>query len=108
MVRTRRRPLAMVVLVAALAGASSASAGPFGWIFPNESQPNSYTPWYTWAPRAERVHDLHGPKLDVYPPDRHPEITPEYNILRFPCPAVDPAATLIERASPPASSKFRY
>ncbi|HEV8059437.1 MAG TPA: hypothetical protein VGP68_06175 [Gemmataceae bacterium] len=109
MVRKQRRSLAMAVLVAALATASTASAGPFDWLFPSESQPNSYTPFHYVAPRAIRLNeDVHGPKIDVYPPDRHPEITPTYNILRFPCPAVDAAATLIERASPPATSKFRY
>lgn len=109
MVRNLRRTLIWVGLVAALASASSVQAGPFGWIFPSESQPNSYSPLHYWAPAATRLHDyFHGPKIDVYPPDRHPEIPPDYKTLRFPCPAVDPSATLIERQPPPATSKFRY
>jgi hypothetical protein len=92
-----------------LASAGAASAGPFGWIFPSESQPNSYSPLRYWAPRVERVHDIvHGPKIDVYAPDRHPEIPPTFSNLHFPCPTADPASTLIERAAPPATSKFRY
>ena len=109
MVRIQRRMLALIVLLAVVATASTANAGPFGWLFPSESQPNSYSPVRYWAPGAARFSDdVHGPRINVYAPDRHPEIPPTYNNLRFPCPAVDPAATLIERASPPATSKFRY
>jgi hypothetical protein len=109
MVRIRTRALILIVLVAALACTSSAQAGPFGWFFPSESQPNSYTPLHYWTPALTRLHEyFHGPKLDVYPPDRHPEIPPTYTNLRYPCPAVDPAATLIQRAPPPPTSKFKY
>ena len=109
MIRRIRRHIAPVVLVTLLASAGVASAGPFGWIFPSESQPNSYSPLRYWAPRAERVHDIvHGPKINVYPPDRHPEIPPTNKNLTFPCPAVDAAATIIPPSLPPATSKFRY
>ena len=90
MLRIHRRSLSIIVLLAAFATASTANAGPFDWFFPSESQPNSYTPFHYWTPRAERLKDdIHGPRIDVYAPDRHPEITPTYNILRFPRPAVD-------------------
>ena len=109
MVRIRSRRLALVVVLLSLATASSANAGPFGWIFPSESQPNSYSPINYDAPRLVRLKAyFHGPKVDVYPPDRHPEIPADYNILRFPCAAADASATLFERPSPPATSKFRY
>ena len=107
--KIQRRMLALMVLLAAVATASTASAGPFDWLFPSESQPNSYSPARYWAPRPAKLSDdIHGPRIDVYAPDRHPEITPTYTTLKFPCPSADPAATLIERASPPATSKFRY
>jgi hypothetical protein len=94
---------------ALLAGGAAASAGPFGWIFPSESQPNSYSPFRYWTPRLERVKDyFHGPKISVYAPDRHPEIPPTFSNLTFPCAAADPASTLIQRAPPPPTSKFKY
>lgn len=101
-----RLGLACLVLVTAVAGVRA--DGP-GWIFPNESQPNSYSKWWTWAPRAERVHAYcHGPKIPVYPPDRHPEVDAGMTILKFPCPQAPADATFIERPAPPAESKFKY
>ncbi len=104
-----RQHLLPVVVVTLLASAGAASAGPFGWLFPSESQPNSYSPLRYWAPRAERVNDIvHGPKIDVYAPDRHPEIPRTFGSIYFPCAAADAASTLIQHPSPPATSKFRY
>jgi hypothetical protein len=109
MVKIQRRMLALIVLVAVGATASTANAGPFGWLFPSESQPNSYSPARYWTPGpAKFSDDIHGPRIDVYAPNRHPEIAPTYSNLKFPCPSADPAATLIERPSPPVTSKFRY
>jgi hypothetical protein len=103
------RRVAPVVVIAFLFSAAAAQAGPFGWIFPSESQKNSYSPIRYWAPRAARVNDyVHGPKHSVNPPDRHPEITPSFNNLYFGSAAVDPASTLIKIQQPPATSKFRY
>src|SRR5581483_10450176 len=102
MIHYRGQRVILAVILLALASASRASAGPFGSLFPSESQPNSYSPVNYIAPRLVRVDAyFHGPKIDVYPPDRHPEIPPQFSNLRFPCPAADAAATLIERAPPP-------
>jgi hypothetical protein len=110
MVRIRRLTLAALVLCAGLAPASTASAGPLkDWLCGGDCPTPSYSPFRYWAPRLARCSDdVHGPKLDVYAPDRHPEITASYTILKFPCPAVDPAATIIEPPSAPATSRFRY
>jgi hypothetical protein len=89
---------------------SRATAGPLlDWFCPNDCPPPSYSPARFWAPAAARVHDFcHGPKIPVYPPDRHPEIPPTFTILKYPCPAALPAATIIEPPTPPADSKFKY
>ena len=88
----------------------AASAGPLiDYFFPGLHSGSSYSPFRYWAPGAARLSDdIHGPKLSVYPPDRHPEIPPTYLILKYPCPAVPPAATIIEPPTPPAESRFRY
>src|SRR5229473_1041618 len=110
MFRIRRLTLAALVLCAGLVPASTATAGPLkDWLCPSDCPTPSYSPFRYWAPRMARVNDdIHGPKLNVYAPDRHPEITPTHTILKFPCPAVEPAATVIEPPSAPATSRFRY
>jgi hypothetical protein len=111
MVRIHWLSVAALIVFAGLAPARKANAGPIkDWLCPGGDCPSpSYSPFRYWAPRLARVHDAtHGPRLSVYAPDRHPEISPTFTILRFPCPAVDPAATLIEPPTPPASSRFRY
>ena len=71
--------------------------------------PPSYSPLRYWTPGLARLHDdCHGPKLNVYAPDRHPEIPPTVTILKFPCPAALPGATIIEPPTPPPTSRFRY
>jgi hypothetical protein len=107
----RNRPLTVVLIVAAgLLWASTASAGPImDWLFPDDGPTPSYSPLRYWAPAIGRLHDnCQGPKLGVYAPDRHPEIPPTYTILKFPCQPVDPAATIIEPPTPPATSRFKY
>jgi hypothetical protein len=43
-----------------------------------------------------RISDcVHRPRLCACSPDTHPEIPPTYIILKYPCRAADPAATLI-------------
>jgi hypothetical protein len=108
--RIRRLTLAALVVCAGLLPTSAASAGPIkDWFCGGDCPAPSYSPFRYWAPRAARVNDdCHGPKLDVYAPDRHPEIPPTYDILRFSCPAVDPASTLYVPPTAPATSRFRY
>src|SRR5947209_1703432 len=108
MVRIRRLTIGALLLIAGIA--NTASAGPFlNWLAPGDGQPTSYSPLRFWAPGAARVSDqIHGPKLSVYAPDRHPEIPPTYTILTFPCPAVPPGATIIEPPTPPPESRFKY
>jgi hypothetical protein len=110
MMRMRSLTLAALVLAVGLVTASTASAGPImDWLFPDDGPTPSYSPLRYWAPAVGRVHDNHsGPKLDVYAPDRHPEIAPNYTILKFPCPPVTPEATIIEPPTPPAESRLRY
>jgi hypothetical protein len=110
MVRVHRLLSAAIILTAGLVCANTANAGPLrDWFLPEDGQSPSYSPFRYWTPRLARVNDaVHGPSLNVYAPDRHPEIPPTYTILKFTRPAVDPAATLIEPPSAPASSRFRY
>jgi hypothetical protein len=64
-----------------------------------------YSPLRYWAPGLARVYDhLHGPRMDPYPPDRHPEITPTMSTLKFACPAVEGAATVFTPPTPPFTS----
>jgi hypothetical protein len=54
--------------------------------------PSLYSPLHYWAPTLIRVRDcLHQPTVSSYGEIR-PDITPSYQIIRYPCPAVDPAA----------------
>ncbi|MBI1917476.1 MAG: hypothetical protein HYS12_22480 [Planctomycetes bacterium] len=110
MVWIRRLMVAALVLVAGLVPASTAHGGPLlDCLGIGHCPPPSYSPFRYWAPRLARVNDcIHGPRLSVYAPDRHPEIPPTFVVLPFPCPAADPAATIIERPTPPAESAFRY
>jgi hypothetical protein len=110
MVRIRRLLTTALVLAAVLCCARTASAGPIlDWLFPDDGPAPTYSLLRYWAPRLGRVNDeVHGPKLSVYAPDRHPEIQPTYTILQFPCQPVLPAATIIEPPTPPATSRFKY
>jgi hypothetical protein len=100
MVRIRWLTVAALVLAAGLVPARTAHAGAL-WDWLHDCPLPSYSPFRYWAPGLARVNDrVHGPKLSVYPPDRHPEVPPTFRILEFRCPAVDPAATLIEPPSP--------
>jgi len=110
MFRIRRLTVAALVLAAGLVSAGTASAGPLkDWLWPDDTEAPAYSRLRYWAPGASRIHDyFHGPKLDVYPPDRHPEIAPTFNILNYPAPAAAPGATIIPPPTPPATSKFRY
>src|SRR5262245_56303429 len=108
MVRVRRLA-AGLVLAGALLTAGPASAGPlWDWLCGPCPRP-SYSPARYLAPQLARVHDcIHGPKVNVQPPDRHPEIPPDWVILGFPCPAAYPTETFIPRPTPPATSRFQY
>ena len=110
MIRIRRCLVAALVLVAGLVSARTAKAGPLlDWLCCSDCPRPSYSPFRYWTPGLARVHDcIHGPRLSVYAPDRHPEITPTTLVLPFPCPAADPADTIIERPTPPRESAFRY
>src|SRR5436190_7631004 len=98
MLRIRQLAVTALVLAAGLVLGNTADAGPLkDWFYHRDCPPPDYSPFRYWVPGAARVHDkVHGPHLDVYAPDRHPEIPPTYITLTFPCPPVEPAGTLIE------------
>jgi len=104
------RLTAALVLVAGLLGTSTANAGPvISYFFPGIGTDSSYSPIHYWAPRVSKVNaDIHGPKLSVYATDRHPEIPASTIILKYPHPPVDPAGTLIQPPTAPATSRFKY
>jgi hypothetical protein len=98
-------------LGAVLLGASAANAGSLWcWLCgKDDCPPPSYPPIRYWAPGVARINDYcHGPKISVDPPDRHPEIPPDFVILTYPCPPALPGETLIPVPTPPPDSKFRY
>jgi hypothetical protein len=99
--------MALFVALALAASASRASAGPImEWLGLTENPPSSYPATRYWAPNVARFNDcVHGPRMDVYAPDRHPEITVGHDILAFPGAA--PAQTLIVPPTPPATSTAR-
>ena len=105
-----RLSVASFVFAIGLLPGSTARAGPLlDWLGRPYDPPPSYSPLRYWAPGVARVGDcIHGPRLNVYAPDRHPEIPPTTVILEYAHPAVPPGATLIEPPKPPATSKFRY
>ncbi len=108
---TRRGHLAKALFVAVVvfATASQASAGPIlEWLGLTENPPSSYPATRYWAPYAARFNDcVHGGRLDVYAPDRHPEIATGNDILTFPSAVAAPAQTLIVPPTPPATSTAR-
>jgi hypothetical protein len=103
MTRIRRLTAAALVLVVGFASAGRASAGSWRDWFQHDCPKPSYSPFRYWTPDLARVHDcVHGPKLDVYPSDTHPEVSPSFTTLQFPCPAASPAETIIPVPTPPA------
>ncbi|MFL5340064.1 MAG: hypothetical protein ACJ8F7_07925 [Gemmataceae bacterium] len=97
-------------LAVALAGASTASAGPLDrWFGPHDCPKPSYSPLRYWAPRVPKTADrLCGPWQSICAPDRHPEIIPTCYCIPFHCPPADPASTHIPTPAAPPESKFRY
>src|SRR5947209_8585451 len=110
MVRIRRLMMTAVVLAAGLVPAGNAKAGSLlDWFGCGSCPPPSYPRCRYLAPELARIKDcIHGPRLSVYAPDRHPEIPPTVLNIPFPCPAAAPAETIIERPTPPPESAFRY
>jgi hypothetical protein len=109
MTRSSRALSGMLVLALGLTSVGAASAGPPCGPLADDCPRSSYSPWRYWAPAMARMHDyFHGPKQDIYAPDRHPEINTTYTILPFSCPSAPPAATYIDRPTPPVTSKFKY
>ena len=105
----RRLVVAGLVLAAGLWPVASANAGLLDCFGHKDCPKPSYSPFHYWVPNAVRVYDcVCGPHLDVYAPARHPEIQPDYVILRFPCPAAEPSATIIEAPLAPPESKASY
>jgi hypothetical protein len=107
MARLRRLGLAGLVLVTGLVPATTARAGPL-WNWLHGCPPPSYPPIRYWAPAVAHANDdIHGPKINVYAPDRHPEIPPAFEVLPYRCPPVAPALTLIDVPTPPPTSRAR-
>ncbi len=86
-----------LVLAALLAASAPAVAGPFKK-HGTDCPPSSYSHLHYWAPNLYRLKaHFHAPANYVYTPDRHPHITPSYDILAYPCPAEEPATIYSQR-----------
>jgi hypothetical protein len=102
MVRIRRLALAALVVAAGLVSSGPATAGDLWDHLTHQCPSPSYSPFRYWTPCLARVSDcIHGPRIDVYPPDRHPEVPPSFFNLRYRCRPADPAATLVPVPTPP-------
>src|SRR5688572_10560845 len=90
---------ALVLLV----GLAVPGSGRAGWLFGHHKcPPPSYSPHHQWTPALYRfARHVHGPTLSVHPPDRYPGLPVTYQIFRYPCPPVDPAQLVAERAIAP-------
>ncbi len=81
--------------------ASLAIAGPLDRLFPDDHGCHCYPASRYWLPGLAHCHDNRAvPKLPVYAPDRHPEISPYCLVLKYPCPAAAPAQTIITSPTP--------
>ena len=107
--RMRRLAVAGLVFAAGFWPVAAARAGLFDWFGHKDCPKPTYSPFRYWAPRAARAYDaVCGPKLSVHAPVRHPGVQPDFVILRYPCPAAPPAATIIEAPLAPPTSKAQY
>ena len=97
------------VLGAVTFSASSASASPFwDWLFTHDEPPAYYSPARYLAPTAARVNDhIHGPRISVYAPDRHPEIPPTVITIPSSTPAQQPSESLVPAPVAPVTSRAR-
>jgi hypothetical protein len=114
---------AKCLLIIAAVSASAGRANAFDWFdLPEDGilgdliglfhkgydAPSSYSPMHYWAPTVSQINDcVHGPRLNVYAPDRHPEIAPGHDILTFPTAVAAPADTIVTPPNPPATSTAR-
>ena len=98
---------AWLLAVMLMSSAPSNAAGPIlTWLGFGDDPPNTYCPGYYLAPTMTKLcDDVHGPRVGVYAPDRHPELPPTYNDLRFLISPAPPATTLVPVPIPPATSK---
>ncbi len=105
----RMLKVGVIVFACGLWPASSAHAGPIlDWLGLGDNPPSSYSPMRHGQPNVARVNDhIHGPKLNVYSPDRHPEVPPTSAIIRYPSAIASPADTIYERPVPPPTSGAR-
>lgn len=91
--RVQRFLLAWMLIPAFLILAPTAiHAGPIFHPHRTDCPKPSYSPAHYWTPSLFRINAcIHGPRVDLYAPDRVPGIPPRYQIQPFPCPATDPA-----------------
>jgi len=103
----KRLAVAGLVLAAGLIPASAARAGLLDCLCYCEKP--TYSPAHYWAPAAVQVYDRAcGPKVGLYAPNRHPDIPPDYCILKFRCPPALPVETIIDAPLAPPTSQARY
>jgi hypothetical protein len=104
--KARKMEIWAILFTSAFVCTGTANAGPIlTWLGLGNDPPPSYSPAHFWAPGATKLYaDIHGPRINVYPPDRHPEISPTHTILQYPTSIALPAETIIKRPTPPVTS----
>jgi len=86
MTRRMRICFAVAVLLLGLLTAQAAVAAP-GY---DDCPGPCYSCKHYWTPQLWRIHScLFCPKMNVYAPNRHPDIEPSFKAVRFKCPPVD-------------------
>jgi hypothetical protein len=96
---TARKVLLAALLLAGLAAPARADSLLGEHLRRHKNCPKpSYSPVHYWAPTLVRVRaHFHGPRVSPYVPDRHPGDPADMAIIKYPCPAVDPAALVGDR-----------
>lgn len=105
MTGTRIGRLAAWVLFTGLIAPASVWAEPIVAPEPCDGSAHAVRPYsrcHYWTPALYRLHAcLHGPKPAFDTPDRYPDVPPRYQIIRYRCRAVAPAALTADRAIAP-------
>ena len=111
MKRWNRNGMAALLVGCWLGLAGFASAGPYVNVMqPCDCPPNHYSAFHVLTPSAWRwAAWCQGPCRYTFAKNKHPEIPPTYQVIRYHCPSVNPLQFSLENypglnGNPPASA----